>query len=202
MAEPRRPVFPPGRNTRRPDHAQGGATAGQEGLARRADATYSSHVLPPLAFDQVRGSSPSRRRRGQSGATRYGVPDRRIGECHGPRSIRSVRASGLDPRPHGHQGSGGAIRGNDSRDPDRGAPGLRLDLALRSLPHLLQTGARNHVRMLDLDRRAGPRHQPHPARADGHVQRISEPGAAGEDGVDCGRSEPRPARLRDRGRLV
>ena len=61
---------------------------------------------------------------------------------------------------------------------------------------------RDDLRVLDLHGGTGSRYQSHPAGPDGHLQRLSQSGPHGEDGIHRGRSQPRPARLRHRGGLV
>ncbi len=56
--------------------------------------------------------------------------------------------------------------------------------------------------MLDDDRRDQPADEPHPPRADGRLQQLPQPGAAGEDHLDGRRHLRRAPRLGHRRRLV
>ena len=62
--------------------------------------------------------------------------------------------------------------------------GLRLDLGLRPLPQRPRARPRDGVRVLDDDRRDQPAHEPDPARPDGRLRGVPEPGPAGQDHLD------------------
>ncbi len=99
--------------------------------------------------------------------------------------------------------SGRAVRGDDRRrQGGRCRAGLGLDLGLRPLPHRARAGAGDDLRVLDDHRHPGARHQPGQHRADGRLQRLSQPRPLRQDRLHGRRRQPRPALRRDRRRLV
>ena len=99
-------------------------------------------------------------------------------------------------------GRGGEVVEGRRDRPARRAARLRLDLGLRPLPQRAPAGPRGGVRVLDDDHRDQPADEPHPPRADGRLQQLPQPRAAGEDHLDGRRHLRRAPRLGHRRRLV
>ena len=116
--------------------------------------------------------------------------------------LRSVRAAGLEDGARLDRGGGGEVgQGGGDRHARRGAR-PRLDLGVRPCAQRAPARARGGVRVLDDRDGDQPAHVAHPARPDGRLQQLPQPGAARQDHVHRRRGVRRPARLGHRRRLV
>ena len=90
----------------------------------------------------------------------------------------------------------------DRRGRPAGRPArLRVDLAVRPLPHGPPPDRRDHVRVVHDAVGAGGADRAGPARPHRHLHRVPQPGAHGQDDLDDGRHQRRPDGARDRRRL-
>ena len=78
---------------------------------------------------------------------------------------------------------------------------VRVDLAVRPLPHRPATDRRDHLRVVHVAGRAGRPDDAGPPRPHRHLHRVPQPGPDGQDDLDDGHDQRRPDGARDRRRL-
>ena len=93
------------------------------------------------------------------------------------------------------------VAANDRGRPPGRPARVRVDLAVRPLPHRPAADRRDHLRVVHLAGGAGRDDRAGPPRPHRHLHRLPQPGADGQDDLDDGLDQRRPDGARDRRRL-
>ena len=125
------------------------------------------------------------RRRARGGGADEDRRDRPAGLGRRVRRLGSARRLAADDR--------GRAAGRPAR--------LRVDLAVRPLPHRAPPDRRDHVRVVHVAGGARRADRAGPARPRRHLHRVPQPGPHREDDLDDGLDQRRPDGPRHRGRL-